>query len=241
MTPNGSRVPSGGSVEERELLALGERIAATPHPSASPALRAQLRASLMSAPVQFAVAPRRWGWSALRPILAAAVILVVALGGAGYAAASSLAGDPAFALKQAAEEVELASAPNEAARLRTLVAHSDRRLAELQKAIVTRPASANAASQAYLSAVKHVDDALKRVLSQPSTDARDDAAREATEASESHLDMLRELEQRLPEAAQPGIQRAIEVQTDVHRRSDELPPARRTPAPPKPTASPSRR
>ena len=227
--------------DERELLALGERIAGTPHPSASPALRAQLRSSLLSAPVEFAVAPRRRGWLALRPVLTAAVILAVALGGAGYAAASSLAGDPAFVLKQAAEEIELASAPNDAARLRTLVAHSDRRLAELRTAIATRPASANAASQAYLSAVKHIDAAVKGVLSQPSSERRDDAVRDATEASGSHLEILKELEQRLPEAAQPGIRRAIDAQTDVHRKPDELPAPRRTPAPAKPTGTPGRR
>ncbi len=224
---------------DRELLAIGERIAATRHPSAHPALRARLRASLLSAPVEFA-APRR-GWLALRPVLAAAVVLAVAFGGAGYAAASSLPGDPAFVLKQAAEEIELASAPNDVARLRTLVAQSDRRLAEMRIALATRPASTHAASQAYLSAVKHVGSALTGVLSQPSSDTRDDAVREATEASGSHLEILRELEPKLPEAAQPGIQRAIDAQRDVHGKADELPAPRRTPAPAKPTASPGRR
>lgn len=209
---------------ERDLARFAEEIARYDKPVAPAAFRASLRRSLLAAPV---AAPRRalFGWPgllALRPILASFVILALIAAAGGSAAASSLPGDPAFALKRGAEGVELALARDDASRLETLVTQSDRRLGDLDTATAQRPSAVAPATTEYLAAVGRVDAALASLLAQPATAARDVITR-VSAASATHLAQLQALAARLPDAAQPGIARAIEAQQAVHGRSGSAP------------------
>lgn len=206
---------------EEELLAFAEEIRGYAKPTATPALRARLRRSLLTAPLP---APRRARWplpllAPLRPVLAAVLILAVLAGAGGSAAAASLPGDPAYGLKRAAESVELALAPDDAGRLDRLLTQSERRLSELTTAATQRPASVPAATDEYLAAIGRVDDGVSALLAAPPSERRDHALARARAASEAHLALLQSLLERLPAAAQPGIERAIEAQQSVHGRS----------------------
>src|SRR5439155_1405618 len=106
---------------------------AHPRNAPRPAFRAELRSALLAAPVSFE-APRasRLGWSrvpALRPAVAAILVLALLATAGGVAAASSLPGDSAYGLKRAAEEVQVTLASDDVVRLDTLVMQADRRLA----------------------------------------------------------------------------------------------------------------
>src|SRR5205823_3690122 len=81
-----------------------------------------LRGRLMSeAAIVLAPRPSWFSFPAiLRPALAAAAILVLVLAGATNAAASSLPGDPLYAVKRTSEDVQLALTFDEVARMQLL-------------------------------------------------------------------------------------------------------------------------
>lgn len=214
--------------DERELLEFGERLARHARVSPRPEFRSQLRSSLLSAPMSFE-APRTsaWRWPrvlAFRPTLAAVLVLVLfAAVGGGAAAATSLPGDPAFALKRAAEDAQVALASDDVGRLNALVTQSDRRLVDLETLVARRSSAVGAASDEYSAAVVRVDTAVSRVAALPASSERDAGLARASAASADHLARLQALAVRLPDAAQRGIQRAIEVQQGVHGKSDVAP------------------
>ena len=214
--------------DERELLEFGERLSRYSKVSPRPEFRSQLRSSLLAALVTLE-APRRSpiGWShalALRPVFAAFLVLVLlAAAGGGAAAATSLPGDPAFGLKRAGEAAQVALATDDVARLNTLVTQSDRRLADLETLAARRSAAVGTGTDEYAAAVTRVDAMLNRVAALPENAQRDAALARASAASADHLARLQALAARLPEAAQRGIQRAIEVQQRVHGKSDVAP------------------
>ena len=224
---------------ERELLEFGERLSHYAKVAPRPEFREELRSYLLTAPVTVA-SPRRSpvGWPrvlALRPALAAILVLVLlAAAGGGAAAATSLPGDPAFALKRAVEDVQVTLATDDVARLNTLVTQSDRRLADLETLVSRRSAAVRTGTDEYAAAVTRIDEAVSRVVALPTTSEREAALARASAASTDHLARLQALAARLPDAAQRGIQRAIEVQQRVHGKSDVAPGRSGTPITPTP-------
>ena len=215
-----------------DLDRFAQELARSARMSAPPALRTQLRASLLAAPVVYSPRPARLSLSWLRPALAGLVVVALLVSGGGYAAASSLPGDPAFALKRAVEDAQVAIAADDTARLDTLVTQSDRRLADVETVTATRPAAVATATNEYLGAVARLDDVLTRVAGQPESSARDAVLARATERSAAHLASLQALAARLPAQAQPGIQRAIAAQQAVHGKSGNAPGRRELPTTP---------
>ena len=224
---------------ERELLEFGERLSHYAKVAPRREFREELRSYLLTAPVTVE-SPRRSpvGWSrvfALRPALAAILVLVLlAAAGGGAAAATSLPGDPAFALKRAVEDVQVTLATDDVARLNTLVTQSDRRLADLETLASRRSAAVGTGTDEYAAAVTRIDEAVSRVVALPATSEREAALARASAASTDHLARLQALAARLPDAAQRGIQRAIEVQQRVHGKSDVAPGRSGTPITPTP-------
>ena len=214
--------------DERELLEFGDRLSRYAKVAPRPEFRSRLRSSLLTAPVGFET-PRRspLGLSrvlALRPALAAILVLVLlAAAGGGAAAATSLPGDPAFGLKRAAEDVQVTLASDDVARLNTLVSQSDRRLQDLETLVARSSAAVGAGTDEYAAAVARVDAAVNTVAGLPASSQRDAVLARVSAASTDHLLRLQALAARLPDAAQRGIQRAIEVQQRVHGKSDVAP------------------
>ena len=223
---------------ERELLEFGERLSHYAKVAPRPEFREELRSYLLTAPVAVE-SPRRSpvGWPrvlALRPALAAILVLVLVAAAGGAAAATSLPGDPAFALKRAVEDVQFTLATDDAARLNTLVTQSDRRLADLETLVSRRSAAVGMGTDEYAAAVTRIDEALSRVVALPASSEREAALARASAASTDHLARLQALATRLPDAAQRGVQRAIEVQQRVHGKSDVAPGRSGTPITPTP-------
>lgn len=199
-----------------------------PRPEPRDAFRRELRGRLM-AEARTALAPRETAWTLLRrtwlrPALALGVTAVVLLGGSGLAAAGSLPGDPAFALKRAAEEVQLALATDDNARIDVLAIQADHRLAEFSKATSERPAAAPTASAAYVAAVAKLATAIEALRGKPDAGAtKSGEARDVAErASTKHLIVLDELELRVPEQARDAIEQA-KHEAEKLRPTDERP------------------
>lgn len=223
-----------------------------PEPRA--AFRARLRAELVREAAVLAAerAARRSWWSsllapALRPAFAVATAAVLLFASAGVAAAGSLPGDPAFALKRAAEQIEVTLAPSDEARARVLAAQAARRLDELSRA-ATRPERAPTATAEYEAAVDRLAKAVEALRDPSTREAQREAVGEVVEAArEKHVQVLEALRDRLPDAAKPGIDRAIE-QTEKLRQGPGPNPAgpeqrapadrSRPPAPAAPRATP---
>jgi len=236
--------------DERELLVFASALQARYHQVHAPArFRTQLRGSLLAAPVAFAVRrPSPIGRLALRSALAPILVLaLLAATGGGAAAATSLPGDPAFVLKRGVEQVQVALAPDEIARLDTLVAQADSRLADLETLSGRRSNAVSAGVDEYVAASARVDEQVTQVSALPASSRRNTALAHASIASADHLARLQSLATKLPDAAQHGIQRAIEVQQTVHGKSGNapgrggsLPLAPTSPAEPVTTATPAR-
>jgi hypothetical protein len=235
--------------EEREPSAFASRLAHYGDVRMRPEFRSRLRASLLTAPVVLeSPRPSLFGSSrsfALRPILASVLVfaLLVTAGG-GVAAASSLPGDPSFALKRAAENVQAALAPDDLSRLDTLVTQSGRRLVDLETLAARRSSAVATATDEYLAASSRVESVLTRVAALAPSSGRDAALARAEAASADHLARLQALATRLPDAAQHGIQRAIEVQQTVQGKSGDAPgrggsPVAPTNAPARPSTGPA--
>ena len=174
--------------------------------------RKELRGRLMSeAAVVLAPRPSWFSFPAiLRPALAAAAILVLVLAGATNASASSLPGDPLYAVKRTSEDVQLALTFDEVARMQLLARFADRRLEELAEIAKQRPSSAPTATQEYADAVERFANALDDVRSADSEDKRNAAQALAEAAREKHKAVLDEVKGQLPEVDRGDVQKVID-------------------------------
>src|SRR5256885_13720718 len=206
--------------------------------------RTELRSRLMSeAAVVLAPRPRRLSFPMiLRPVLAAAALLVLVVAGATNAAASSLPGDPLYAVKRAGEDVQVALTLDEVARMQLLSQLADRRLEELAEIAKQRPASAPTATQEYADAVDRFANALDRLRDADNEDKRNTEQDLADDAQAKHRAVLDSVKDKLPAKDQPEIQRVIDDEqertspTNPERGGQDGPGGRRPPsAPPKPT------
>lgn len=227
-----------------------------PRPMVREEFRKRLRADLVNEAVMLAEARRAHRPSfaerflllvtvRMRPIAVAAAVVAVLLAGTGVAAAGSLPGDPAFALKRAAEEVELALAFDGDGKVRVLAAQAERRLDELGKA-ASRPEKAPTASAEYEAAVQRLAAALAALrIAEPGT--KRDAVEQVVEAArDKHVQVLEDLRERLPENAKPGVDRAIEQHDKIRQnerapRGGDRPGASQTPRGGRPSAPPPRK
>lgn len=195
-----------------------------PRPEPDERFRKRLRADLMNEAVALAeerlrrpsVAERLGVFVLrLRPYLVAAVVMAAVVGGAGVAAAGSLPGDAAYPLKQAADAIELALAPDADAKVKVLTAQAQRRLDELQRAAADRPDKAPTASEEYAEAVERLREAVEAVRTAEPEDKREAVEELVEDARVLHVEVLEQLRERVPEQAQPGIDRALEEQQRI--------------------------
>ena len=174
--------------------------------------RKELRGRLMSeAAVVLTPRPSWFSFPAiLRPALAAAAILVLVLAGATNAAASSLPGDPLYAVKRTSEDVQLALTFDEVARMQLLARFADRRLEELAEIAKQRPSSAPTATQEYADAVERFANALDDVRNADNEDKRNAAQALAEAARDKHKAVLDAVKDQLPEVDQSDVQKVID-------------------------------
>lgn len=206
-----------------------------PRPEPRAEFRKKLRIQLMNEAVALAEERRlrrrsfadrlRW-WVAgprLRGIAVVASLIAVLLAGTGVAAAGSLPGDPAFGIKRAAEEVELAIAPSDDAKIDVLAAQAQRRLDDLTRA-AARPDKAPTASAEYQAAVQRFAAAVRALRAAPPRSKHEAVEQVVEAARDKHVPVLEELKERLPEDAQKGIDRAIEEHEKLSPRGGDRSP-----------------
>ena len=223
---------------DRELQDLESRLAQFRSITAPASLRRDLRGALLAAP--YVPAPSRdHAWTArLRPVLAVIVVFAILAGGAGSAAAGSLPGDAAFGLKRAVEDVQVAFAPDDTARLDLLVAQSGRRLDELETLASRNSNAVGVATDEYTLALARLEQMLATVSSEDETSARDAAIDRAEAAVAAHIVRLQALAKKLPDAAQQGIERAIEAGKGNGVGPDKSPRPSKSNEPGKPSDAP---
>ena len=212
-----------------------------PRPEPRDEFRRALRGRLM-AEARTVLVPREPIWRRfqrlwLRPAVAFAAVALLLTTGTGIAAAGSLPGDPAFALKRAAEDVQLALTLDDGAKLRVLAEQADHRLAELSKASTERATAAPTASAAYAEAVAKLTTAVDALRGRPDADEskREAAKTVADSARAKHEVILNELQRTAPADAQDAIEHA-KRETERIRPSED--PAKRPGS--LPTKSPER-
>lgn len=200
-----------------------------PRPEPREAFRRELRGRLMTE-ARVALAPRETAWVMLqrlwlRPAFVFAAIAIFLIGGSGIAAAGSLPGDAAFALKRAAEDVQLALAPDDSARIEVLAAQADHRLAELSIATTERPSVAPTATAAYADAVAKLNTAIQALRGAPDPgQTKADAARDVAErARAKHIIVLDELEGRVPDEARDSVEQAKHEADKIGPSDDRRP------------------
>ena len=181
------------------------------------AFRKELRARLMSE-AAVALAPRdkrtfvellfaqRW----LRPAFATAAVLVLAVAGATTAAASSLPGQPLYAVKRLSENVHVALTFDDVARLRLLSELADRRLDELAQLAAQRSSSAPTATTEFADAVEKFQDEVDRLRAADSDEKREAAQAVAEAARNKHRAVLDAVKEKVPESARERLEQAIE-------------------------------
>ena len=147
--------------------------------------------------------------SFVRPAIAIGVAAVVLVAGAGTAAADSLPGDPAFAIKKAVEDVQIALTFDDVQRVQLLAQITDRRLAELQQ-VADRSDKAPTASQEYADAVTKFRAAVDAIQQAAPQDKADAAQQVADAAREKHDAVLNVIENKVPDQAKPALERAKE-------------------------------
>lgn len=193
-----------------------------------PVMRAQfrkeLRGRLMSEAV-LVLAPRPGRFSfpvILRPALAAAAIVLLVLAGATSAAASSLPGDPLYAVKRASEDVRLALAFDGTARLQLLSELADRRLAELAEVAQQRPSDAPAATQQYADALDKVTHALDDARA--SNQSNNHQEGQIEEAQDRRLKTLDSIKETIPTNARAGFDKLLQREKDRQTQTPAGPP-----------------
>ena len=171
-----------------------------PPPRPRDAFKRALRAQLM-AQAPSALGRRETAWSAVR-----------------WWSRSWLKPAAAFALKLAAEQLQLTLAFDDGARLRILSDAADHRLAELSRAVTARPGSAATATDEYAAAVARFTAAVDALRGKPDTsaDKRTEAADVVDAAHAKHEAVLDDLEKSAPAAAQDGLDRAIQEADKLH-------------------------
>ncbi len=188
--------------------------------------RNELRGRLMSeaAVVLVPRSPRFSLPALLRPALAGAVIVVLVIAGATSAAASSLPGDPLYAVKRASEDARLAVTFDQVSRLLLLSELADRRLDELAEVAQQRPAAAPTATQQYADAVEKVAQALEETNGS-NNDANNQQGQNVEAAQAKRLATLDSIKGTIPDNARSGVEKLIQREKSRHTGIPTTPPA----------------
>ena len=209
---------------------LGGFISTVEHPRARGKFRADLRRALVATATSEWSTPRtpaasgRFAWLATSPLaapryaLAFAVMVLAIFSASGVAAASSLPGDPTYSLKVAYEQVELALATDDAAKVEVLARQADRRLDELNRVAASRPDQAPTASDSYRETVARFEAAVLALRSAKAGDREDRAVDVAVTAAEKHIAVLEAIRAR---HETPGLDNALQQAQDLERKAKD--------------------
>ena len=210
------------------LVQVADRIGKTRHPTLSvPATKAIEQSLLKRATEikQSKAKPSRWPLPfSLRPLVTVAATLIVVLalvlaggGGIVYASTDSLPGSPLYGVKRATEQVQLFLAPMGTGRAELHIRFAQRRLEEVQalaetKGKVDEETLAAIAEETVL-ALKEVEGAHPAEKS--------NLLEKLASLTERQQAVLKGVQAKTPEAAQKGLNRALEASQQGHERASK--------------------
>ena len=206
--------------ELEPLLRLAVGLGDLPQVSAPDSLRTFKR-PVFTTPQAVPVSVRRRlpliGWQLLRPtpawitpgarLAAALVLTVMLLGGTMVASAGSLPEEPLYPLKLAMESAQLALTPDPQRRAELEMQFAGRRLQEVESA--AREGRIQVVEQGLALYEKRVEGALDTVQSTGAVPSGE--SRQIEDSLERQQETLARVYTQVPAAAQPAIQRAMEV------------------------------
>ena len=210
------------------LVQVADRIRETRHPtlsvSASKAIEQRLlkRATEIK---QSKAKPSRWPLPfSLRPLVAVAVTLIVVLtlllaggGGIVYASTDSLPGSPLYGVKRATEQVQLFLAPMGTGRAELHISFAQRRLEEVQALAETK----GKVDEETLAAIAEETELALKEVEGASLAEKSNLLEKLASLTERQQAVLKGVQAKAPEAAQKGLNRALEASQRGHERARE--------------------
>jgi len=210
------------------LVQVADRIGKTRHPTLSvPATKAIEQSLLKRATEikQSKAKPSRWPLPfSLRPLVTVAATLIVVLalvlaggGGIVYASTDSLPGSPLYGVKRATEQVQLFLAPMGTGRAELHIRFAQRRLEEVQALAETK----GKVDEETLAAIaEETELALKEVEGAHPAE-KSNLLEKLASLTERQQAVLKGVQAKAPEAAQKGLNRALEASQQGHERASK--------------------
>jgi len=210
------------------LIQVADHIWRTSHPTLSVSATKAIERRLLERATELRrsrAKPSRWSLPfSLRPLgtVAATLIVVLALvlaggGGIVYASTDSLPGSPLYSVKRATEQVQLFLAPTGTKRAVLHTEFAQRRLEEVQALAEIK---GQVDEEALAAIAEETELALEEAEKAPAQDkpALLDKLVSLTERQQAVLERVWD---KVPEAAQKGLNRALEVSQRGHERASE--------------------
>jgi hypothetical protein len=169
--------------------------------------------------------PSRWPLPfSLRPLVTVAATLMVVLalvlaggGGIVYASTDSLPGSPLYGVKRATEQVQLFLVPMSTGRAELHIRFAQRRLEEVQALVETK----GKVDEETLAAIaKETELALKEVEEAHPAE-KSNLLEKLASLTERQQAVLKGVQAKAPEAAQKGLNRALEASQRGHERASK--------------------
>jgi hypothetical protein len=239
------------------LVQLADRIQKTRHPTLSVSATKAIEQRLLKRATEIKPSkakPSRWHLPfSLRPLVTVAATLIVVLalvlaggGGIVYASTDSLPGSPLYGVKRATEQVQLFLAPMGTGRAELHIRFAQRRLEEVQALAEIK---GKVDEETLVAIAEETELALKEVEGAHPAE-KSNLLEKLASLTERQQTVLKGVQAKAPEAAQKGLNRALEVSQRGHERAKEAlekekpgldvkPPKTLKPPPaPKPTKAP---
>jgi len=151
--------------------------------------------------------------------VAVVVALLASVSGVAYAAEASLPGDDLYPVKQVIEQIQLGLSQSEEAEAKLWVRLSEERLREAEQLSAKgRPEDLPAALEGYGRAVGRLMELADRLPEQDSGESLQTLAGELRGQAE----LLSRIRDKAPEAAQPGLQQAVQQSTRNRERVEQM-------------------
>jgi hypothetical protein len=210
------------------LIQVADRVRKTSHPALSVSATKAIERRLLKRATELRRSRAKPGhWSlpfSLRPLVTVAATLVVVLalvlaggGGIVYASTDSLPGSPLYGVKRTTEQVQLFLTPAGTKRTELHIQFAQRRLEEVQALAQIK---GQVDEEALAAIAEETELALEETEKAPAQDkpALLDKLVSLTERQQA---VLRGVQAEAPEAAQKGLNRALEASQRGHERAKE--------------------
>ena len=208
------------------LVKVADRIGKTRHPTLSVSATKAIEQRLLKRATeikQSKAKPSRWPLPfSLRPLVTVAATLIVVLalvlaggGGIVYASTDSLPGSPLYGVKRSTEQVQLFLAPMGTRRAELHIRFAQRRLEEVQALTETK----GKVDEETLAAIAEETELALKEMEGAHPAEKSNLLEKLASLTERQQAVLKGVQAKAPEAAQKGLNRALEASQRGHERA----------------------